>query len=384
MADLCRGAANLAAVGHWSVGGVAAIMVVVLVGGGCTDGDVEATPTTTGPKPSPTVRSGEHTPDPAAELCRAVSRRTLQQLDMGQAEVSVYGECSWSQDESSDRRSIERELTVGYRTFTPPLTRRDYTATKEARARFRRLSGWGGVPTVPVAGFGDEAKVARFLQPSGKGAQVWLAVRDRNTIVQVKAVFDSLSPSGHDALPTFDRVEEGAVAAAGDLLEELTGKRPAKRPVSAHGDGEIEKVHPVCGMSGADRLVPGGRRWDISRRGPRARGCAWTDDGDYAPSLVVDVEALTPSATAGDTATELARRLYYANEGEKLTGDGLGDEAKLDWYVYDGGKSRTAQLLVRQRNLLVYVEYERWRHPDARQMRQDAIAVARDVLRKYA
>ncbi|MQA04477.1 MAG: hypothetical protein GEV07_17745 [Streptosporangiales bacterium] len=144
--------------GHWSVGSVvAAVLGVALVAGGCTGGDVEATPSSTGPKPSPTVRKGEHTPDPSAELCHAVSTRTLRKLGITEPEISAYGECSWSQDDSDDDHSMRRELTVTESTYTPPLTRRSYTASKEARARFRRLAGWTAGRVCPPCPCGGSA-----------------------------------------------------------------------------------------------------------------------------------------------------------------------------------------------------------------------------------
>lgn len=359
-----------------------AVLGVALVAGACTGGDVEATPSSTGPKPSPTVRQGEHTPDPGAELCHAVSTKTLRKLGITEPDVSANDDCQWYQYDSGDYQSMRHELTVTESTYTPPLTRRSYTATKEARARFRRLAGWAGVPTVPMRGFGDEAKVARWLAPANKTAEVWIAVRHRNTILEVKSLIQA--DAGGDRMLAFDQVEAGTLAAARELLAELSGGEQRAPSRVAYRDGELDTVRPVCSaVPAANRLAPGVKRWDTSPPGGRRAGCAWTENEGERPSLVVDVEAIAPSRTTGDSATAVARTLHYTTDGDRLSEDGLGDEAKLDWFVFEKGRSRTVEVVVRQRNLLVSVEYERWQHPDKEQMRKDAIGVARDILREY-
>ncbi|MQA04478.1 MAG: hypothetical protein GEV07_17750 [Streptosporangiales bacterium] len=196
--------------------------------------------------------------------------------------------------------------------------------------------------------FGDEAKVARFLLPASKRAEVWIAVRDRNTIVEVRARIQSLADSGGDRMPAFDQVEAGTLAAARELLVELAGGKQPAPPRVGYRDGEFDTVRPVCSaVPTANRLMPGVKQWDTSPPGGRRPGCAWTDNETEQPSLAVDVEAIAPSRTTGDDATAVARTLYYTNDGERLTEDGLGDEAKLDWFAYGGGRSRTVRVVVR-------------------------------------
>lgn len=362
-------------------------LLTLLVTTGCTGGgEPSSTPSTHTPKATPTIRKQEFSSEDAPQFCEAVSDKTLRKLGMRGPDIDTSLGCSWREDDDSSG-DVERELTVDRRTYDPPLTRRSYTATKEARVRFSRLSGWEDVQTTPVRRLGDQAKVARHLRSSGTIEDVWLAVRERNVILEVKASNNAhLSASNGKVVP-FGQLESAAVAAAGELLGKLTADRQSAPRVAGYRDGESKSAHPVCSaVKTARRLVPGISAKDTSTKGvPYARGCTWSDrDGHEQPSLDVDVQAIPPSRSTGETATQSARVLYYTNSGRKL--NGLGDDAKLelDRFTFKGEESRTASVLVRKGNLLVFVEYQRWHHPSKAQVRRGAVETAKDVLKGYS
>jgi hypothetical protein len=339
------------------------------------------------PTPSASYRRGEIRPGSVPDLCAAVSTRTRRTLRVDHASPPSTGGCSWTEREDHGFVRDTRELSLSYLAYAPPETRREYSATDEARYRFRRPAGWVGRRTVPVPRLGDEAKLARSLEFDQKHSSVWVAVRVRNVIVDVRAEMTSELEPGDGRLPPFAAVEAGAMAAAGEAVAALHAvASPRPSPSPTYADGEVRRVHGVCPAVDRDgaRLAPGVTKRDITTAdGSTAGGCTWWDNTGERPGLTVQAEAVPPGAATGESATQVAKDLYYLNRGAPMTGPGApGDVAKARYYR--SGAYGSVDLLARKGNLLVAVEYERWDHLSKAGMERDAAGVAAHVLAGYA
>lgn len=370
------------------VGVVAAALVLAVVAAAC-DGDADAADRPTGtPVPSPSYQEGEREPGSTARLCAKVSQRTVRMVGM-KAPFRDYDEddhrCEWTEDESTEHVFVERELTVRIQAYEPPATRRDYSATDEAKHRFRRIDGWGLRETSRVRGLADEAKLARSLDPASRGGEVLLAARHRNVIVDVRVRVNPRSVRVSRRAVAYGALERAALSAMSEVLGGLTG-RPVPKPTASAkpGAGEVSAVRDVCAaVRTAGRLAPGVPRLADSRRDSRRAGrCAWVGDEYRQPSLIVEVAAIAPSGVDGASGTQVARQLFDGIDGKETGHEGLGDEAKVDTVDYSSG-GRGITLVVREGNLLVAVNHDREHDATKRQLERDAARVARDVLAGY-
>lgn len=350
-------------------------------GAGGNPGTGESTPSATASaSPTPTYRAGERTPGSVSDLCGAISRRTLHRLGFSEPTVQDNG-CGWHEDYDRGSSEAEQDLTVRHEAFAPPQTRRQDTATDQARYKFRRLPGWEHVETTPVRGMGDQAKVSRLLTLPTRHAHVWIAVRWHNVIIEVQV-------KSRGSVRSFDELEAGTVAATQDVLAALDETAPREPTVSSPGSpgGPVERIRDVCdSVTAARRLVPGATLSNTAPKGSGlSAGCRWEYDGDERPDLDVNVEVIRPSRTTREGATRVARRFFRRADGEKVAHrDGIGNEAKLDHFSYDSGSHVEATLVARKGNLLVCVEYGRWKHPQREELDRDVLGVARRILEEY-
>lgn len=368
---------------------VAVLLVSLAAVTGCSGGSSEGS--TGSPSasstPSTSYRQGEMRPDAVPDLCAAVSTRTRRTLGVDHALPPSTGDCTWDEREDHGFVQDTRELSVSHVAYAPPETRRDYSATDEARYRFRRPVGWVGRRTVPVPDLGDEAKLTRSLDFDQKHSSVWVVVRVRNVIVDVRADMASELEPGDGRLPPFTAVEAGTMAAAREAVAALrAGPSPTPSPSMTYADGDIRRVRDVCRAAGRDgaRLVPGVAKRDITTPGgSTAGGCAWWTNTSERPELVVHAEVIPPSGATRESGTQVARGLYFLNQGAAMTGRGSpGDEAKADYFR--SGAFGSVDVLVRKGNLLVHVEYGRWHDPSKAGLERDAAGVAAHVLAGYA
>lgn len=370
------------------------VLTLTFAVAGCTGDAAGGRTQTATPSRSASYRPGELTPHSLPDLCPAVSARTLRQLGLDHATRDTSQGCDWSRHEGSGTHvEVQRSLSVTTTVYEPPATRRGYSATDEARYRFRSPYERATVHTVPVRGLGDEAKTARTFVPSAKSSTVWLVVRVRNVVADVSTDMKSRLPFGHGRLPAYGTLEAATLAVATEVVAKLAASAspsPSATPsgAPAYRQGEIRRARDVC-RALADvgrRLAPGVPRRDISRPGSATSGgCAWWEAGEGRPDLTVQVEAIPPSPVTGETATRTADELYDTSAGTGRTGGrAVGDEAKARSYGGDHWTTRTSYLLVRKANLLVHVEYDRSDDPTSDQLRRDAITVARKVLAGYA
>ncbi|MQA81105.1 MAG: hypothetical protein GEV10_21915 [Streptosporangiales bacterium] len=365
----------------------AVAVVAALTAAGC-EGDQPDEANTPTPLASGSYGAGERTPGSVTDLCDAVSAKSLDRLGVEATTEQASPRCAWREGDDDSRWQADRELTAEIQAYQQPVTRRESSATDEAKHRFRRLPGWEGSRAIPVRGLGDEARLARTWTPSHKEASVFLAVRVRNVVVDVHMTAESVLEPSHGQVPPVGELEAGVLAAVRDLLGELGARRasPTVMPSASPGAGEVSRVGEVCGAVGAARrLAPGLRARDISPpRTSAASGCTWWENDGYRPDLTVQVEAIRPSTLTGESATEVARRLTFAARGEPTKEPPEGaDEARIDHYDFESGRARSAYVVARKANLVVSVEYGRWHHPSKRQMERDAVAVAEDILAGY-
>lgn len=363
------------------------LVVAALTAAGCTGDEPEETAGSPTPLASASYRAGERTPGSVTDLCAEVSAKSLDRLGVEATTEQATPLCAWREAGDSDRY-VDRELTVGTRAYEQPVTRRDSSATDEAKHRFRRLPGWEGVRGIAVRGLGDEAKLARAWSPSFRRSSVFLAVRTRNVVVDVHMTVEADLEPDYREVPPVSELEAGVLAVVRDLLAELGERRasPTATPGASPGAGEVRRVGEVCGAVGAaGRLAPGLRARDISpARTSAASGCTWWENDGYRPDLTVQVEAVAPSALTGESATEVARRLAFAARGEPVKDPPEGaEEARIDHDDFESGRQRTVYVVARKANLLVSVDYGRWHHPSKRQVERDAIGVAEDILVDY-
>lgn len=364
---------------------IAVAVVTALAVTGCQEDEPEETANTPTPLASGSYGAGERTPGSVSELCAKVSAKSLERLGVDATSEQASPQCSWDERDDDSRWQADRELTAQVTAYQQPVTRREKSASDEAKHRFRRLPGWEGSRAIPVRGLGDEASLARTWNPSHKEGSVFLAVRVRNVVVDVHMTVESLLEPTHGAVPPMSELEAGVLAVQRDLLAELGVRRasPTATPSASPGTGEVRRVGDVCGaVDAARRLAPGVRARDISpARTSAASGCTWWQNDGYRPDLTVQVEAVGPSTLTGESATEVARRLSFAVRGTRAKDPPAGaDEARIDHYEFESGRARSVYVVARKANLLVSVEYGRWHHPSKRQMQRDAVAVAEGVL----
>jgi hypothetical protein len=358
----------------------AALLAAVLAAGGCSGGGRTPTSSPSAASSRTAWRAGEVRP--VTGLCDAVSAAVLRRL-----RVESRGfPCSWRQGARDTDDHVERTLEVGYMVYEPSQTRPGQSATDAARHDFRNPPrGWPRTDTgVPVRGLGEEAKLVHRFNPSIKQRRIVLSLRWRNVVLHVDA--DEQSPLEWNrgrVLPVGD-VEAGAIDVARDILTRL-GAPPARVGiVPPYMAGEVREVHEICDVAAAaaHRLAPGVTRHDIALTGEAAgSGCNWGENDGELPALTVDAEVIGPSPATGESATAIATTLFGQWKGR----DGshapeLGAEAKLDHFSFKTGLSRNSTLFVRQANLLVYVDYQRWQHPSKEAMDKEVIALAKAVL----
>lgn len=381
--------------GTSTVGRVRMITVGVLLGcllltSACTsDEPDEAQSSWHPPSPSPNWQKNDYRPGSVDDLCTSVSERALRTMGITDAAVdtddslsdSEVKTCSWTHEYDSSDYQVDRTLSVRYTAYEPPATRRDYTPTREAKYKFRVPDGWQGRTSSPVRGLGDDAKVSRHLELDERDGGVWLAVRHRNLVIDVRAESgDELGSIGHGSTPTLDALEAGARAAMTDILTrlELTAKYGK---VPAAGDGEVTRAKAACDAVGGE-LTPPFDPHDTTEKGsPLSSGCAWTSDDLDGPELTVDVEVVTPSRLDGRSGTAIATGLFHDSYAKLRDGSKVGDETKVGRSSFED--ERTIWVHARKGNLLVTVEYERSGRPSERTLERDATAVAKDVLEDY-
>lgn len=214
--------------------------------------------------------------------------------------------------------AVERSLSVTATVYEPPATRRGYSATDEARHRFRSPYERGTAHTVPVRGLGDEARTARSYLPSDKSRAVGLVVRVHNVVVDVSTDMKSQLPFGHGRLPAYGTVEAATLAASREVVAELAAATspsaspapsPTQVPVPGYRPGEMRRVHDVCRAIGdvGDRLAPGVPRRDVAPPGSATSGgCAWWEPDERGTDLTVQAEVIPPSPVTGETAYDAA------------------------------------------------------------------------------
>lgn len=261
--------------------------------------------------------------------------------------------------------------------------------TRESLRVDRAESHFYGAPGSAngLCSLGDEAKLTRSLEFGPKDSHVWVVLRARNVLVDVRATMGSARPPGHGKVPSYATVEAGTVAAAQEAVAALhAASTTAPSPRTTDADGEISRVHDVCRAVDHDgaRLAPGVTRRDISTAGgSSAGGCTWWENDGHQPTFTVQVEAVPPGSGTGESAFRVARMLYDRNGGGALPGRrGPGDEVKRRYFR--SGSFRSVGVLVRKGNLLVDVVYGRWHRPPKAELERDVVGVAADVLAGYA
>ncbi len=330
------------------------IMAVVLLGG-CSSGR---------PAPAPTVSYGPawH----AGEIrqwttaCSSISAGVRERL-----KVEPSGPCTWRESAKDRDAHVERTLTVTGRLYEPSTI----SATDAARRGFEVPQGWekAGRGT-PVRGLGDEAKLVRLYMPGVAHRQVMIAVRLRNTTTLIDVSEESLLDRHRDRVPSFGAIEEATVDAAKDVLKGL-GSVSGTAAAPAYLPGEVRKITVDCAPGAG--LVRG-----VSKHG----GCQWSENDGERPSLTMEAEVITPSAATGETASQVATALFGQWKHNVSKAPRLGDQAAIDHFSFEKGRSRNNTILIRRANLLVFVDYGRWHHPDVSEMDAEIVSLAKGIL----
>ncbi|MDL4775562.1 hypothetical protein [Actinomadura xylanilytica] len=359
--------------------GTAALAAALLVCG-CSEDDGGRT--TASASPTASWRPNEFR-GPVTNLCTAVSVGTLRRLRVEPSAPvrATVPRCEWQNERGDD---VNRHLNMDLKVYEPPQTRLEYSATKEAAYRFRHLPGWEALgPGTPVGGFGDEAKIVRGWWPFRNLQTIRLAIRVRNAVLQVTSQ-QSVSLSRHrDQVSPLAELEGAAAVAVREALTRLGPPETPEPPVAAppFAAGEVSDTGEVCeGLTAPGRLVPGITRHGAETADPMTSGCAWSEDDGERPALTIDARAFSPSPLTGETGTQIATALLRRWRGDGSPAPKLGDEARTDHLEFRKGLSRTSRLLVRHRNMLLYVDYDRWHNASKKAMDKETIGIAKAVL----
>ncbi|GAA2069308.1 hypothetical protein GCM10009801_18750 [Streptomyces albiaxialis] len=344
-------------------------------------------------------REGDLRPDEVATACEAVSPTARKALRVYRKGMPPPEDCSW--EERYAPSHAERRLDVTVTAHQPGGD--GEPAVSVARKAFRSAgeekNGDGGdggddgafAGAHRLKGLGDEAKSLAHgsVRDSASGARI--LVRHRNVTVRVTARTEALEDGLRGEVPPRHRVEAAARVAAADVLKRLGADVPgsARRLADPAGGGTSE-AEPVCARlrSEAARLAPGAEALDTTPKGGadgRVTGCVWESGDDLSPSLSVRVKAVPDSPLTGESAAELAGDAVTPEDGAEMRG--LGDEARIerDSFTFrrTGNMNRRHTLTVREGNLVVTVEHQRWHHPPKSRLDTDVRRVARRVLSAY-
>ena len=338
----------------------------------------------------PDWQEGDVTSLPATVAC-PIAPATVRRMGFAVNAGPPPADCWW--DGGSGH--LERHLQGAVQLASPVVAK---TASEEAArsietwledARDHQYEARPLPDPVPVAGLGDEAWVVTGGTPDRLWSETELVVRVRNVVVTVKAHVEALIERDRAAAAPLAAVEEATLLAARDLFAaagiDLT--TPA-----AGADGDVVRARGLCDLIAADAasLVPGVRAHPIDaprRTDPdhRATGCVW-DGGDYRPELVVTALAAQGSPLSGRGADEIAKAMVGRPGKDDRRIRGLGDQALLNAFTFEKGRSRTQTVTARRGNLVVAVEYGAWDQYGAaarKRMDDEAIRIARKILKAH-
>lgn len=334
-------------------------------------------------EPRPEWAKGDVRPAKTSLACEAVSAKTLKAMGLP-GDRPPPENCHWH--ERFDPRDAERELEVQVEALKPEGSTgstgsKPGGAVAAARKAFADSKHFAESERPrPVQGLGDEAKAVVY---SGAPTltSVRLLARYRNVLVMVDAStrLGSREHGGFRDVPPRQGVETAAASAAAEVLRKVDAKNPLP---AAPEPGATTRITPLCEKLRADgdRLVPGAKASDQTPRsgGGRVSACEWSDGPAGASALTVRAEALTGSPLTGGSAEAAAKEAFGQRTPDSTEVDGLGRQAGVRHDSDDG--ERSAQLHVRQGNLLIEVGYRRAGSPGEAELDAEVKSVARRIL----
>lgn len=333
--------------------------------------------------------------------CAAVSDDSLRLLGLRvSADLPIPADCVWR--ETAEPRDAPRVLSVNV-TVAAPTGLGDHrtSAVDVAKETLAQLLEGQSARTTgddtelalsapqPLAGLGDEAYAvagARLNGSHGAATGGYLGVRVRNVVVEVRYAGTFDVANRHAAPAPLEHVEDGLLQVARETLASYGITLEAGPDRAA--DGSRQQVPDVCAVLARDVRrtgLTGPTVLTAPGSGPRTSSCAWSGTGDPADELVVHAYAVDGGLFSADTGEARAQAIFAGSTGGTRPLRGLGDQAAIErrdaTQAADDYEISSRQLWVREGNLLVNVDYERWSAGQGASVEAEARRLARKVLR---